>query len=218
MRHACLTRQFGKMIAMCVAVTISACGYDADQKVRSASDDEIDEFCTDFVSDNPACADVQEFTVEVCVRTLRNYPQRCDATLGEFRACFDACDVYASECTRLSECDEIEGKGVAPIISDLQFEDAVVSASQSGELMGNVLVNDPDADVMTAWTAWPPIDEGGVAQEAEVSFGRIPQVETKLWFLVPRPQDVGTHSYEIWVQDSKGNDSNHLVGSVEVVP
>ena len=113
----------------------------------------------------------------------------------------------------LGGCSD-EDPGTAPAISDLTYDPASGTAGAQVTITGQFTFSDPDADVESytielagpgnlAQTIGPQVLQGA----AGVNSGPITLA------LMLGPPVAGTYSFDVWLTDAAGNESNRLTGT-----
>lgn len=101
----------GGMTDPCAGPVIesSQCVMDSS-KLVDLTDAEITAICSELVPAQKECPDgvtVSRSGPEECVSSVKNIPETCAATVGDFRSCNEAdlCDLFTNEgCMKLVEC------------------------------------------------------------------------------------------------------------------
>jgi len=100
----------GGMTNPCSGAVIESQCVMASSKLVDLTDAEITAICSELVPAQKECPDGVTVTrngPEECVPSVKNIPETCAATVGDFRSCNEAdlCDVFTNEgCMKLFEC------------------------------------------------------------------------------------------------------------------
>jgi hypothetical protein len=113
-------------------------------------------------------------------------------------------------------CSDESDQGSPPSISDLTYAPTTVTVGQLTTITGTFSFTDPDGDLkeMTA-SLTPPAGQPQTlpAQALQNEAGQTSGMAQLQ--LVLQPPLAGTYSFEVWLTDDAGNDSNHLTGTFE---
>lgn len=115
--------------------------------------------------------------------------------------------------------DDDGGPGAAPIISELHSSPETLTLNQIGTLSGSIHFFDPDYDVVSiVFAVTPP--QGSPQQTDPSPVSGVWGVEegTIQWQLSVNAMAEDVWHFDIWLLDSKGNESNRLSGSFDVQP
>jgi serine/threonine protein kinase len=103
------------------------------------------------------------------------------------------------------------GKGSPALITDLKLETSVAVVGEKTIVIGSVKFEDPDGDVTTLRAEV----RGGKTVSTPLRMAGS-KTGTATFSVVLTPSKIGAQAIEVWIQDAGDNQSNKLLGAIEV--